>query len=382
MDTAVEGKPVELPDHRAAKESTSLSERLAAMHRQLLLDVPNVDRIGCALYDPDDDVLKTFVHSTLSGEALRGYEYKLSASRSLLELARRGGRRLLPDIPAAITPRNAHSVWLLEEGYRTSLTLPMYGQGAFTGLLFFDSRQPDAFSGAQQRHLELFANLVSLLIAAELLSIRALAGSVGVARAFCDLRDFETGTHLERMSRYARLAAKELAPDRGLTDEFVELVFLFAPLHDVGKIGIPDHILLRPGPLAGADWETMKTHVDRGSAVLEKMISDLALNDLPSVAVLRNIVAYHHEFLDGSGYPQGVRGDAIPLEARIVTVADVFDALTSPRPYKPAWAFAEAFAELDRMVAAGKLDPTVVAALRRQSDEARAVRERYSDDRS
>jgi len=365
----------------AANETSSLGERLGVLHRQLLADIPQVDRIGCALYDPDDDLLKTFVHSTLSGEALRGYEYKLSASRSLFDLARRGGRRLLTDIPAELEPHNAHSAWVIEEGYRTSLTIPMYGQGAFTGMLFFDSRRPDAFSGAEQRHLELYANLVSLLIAGELLTIRALAGSVDVARAFCDLRDFETGTHLERMSRYARIAAKELAPDRNLTDEFVELVFLFAPLHDVGKIGIPDHILLRPGPLAGLDWETMKTHVDRGSAVLDKMIADLALRELPHVTLLRNIVAYHHEFLDGSGYPQGARGDAIPLEARIVTVADVFDALTSPRPYKPAWPFPEAFAELDRMVAAGKLDGTVVAALRRRADEVRAVRERYVDER-
>ena len=368
-------------DRPAANETSSLGERLGALHHQLLADVPQVDRIGCALYDPDDDLLKTFVHSTLAGEALHGYEYRLSASRSLLDLARRGSPRLLPDIPAALDPRNAHSLWLIEEGYRTSLTIPMYGQGAFTGILFFDSRQLNAFSGSQQRHLELFANLVSLLIAGELLTIRALAGSVDIARAFCDLRDFETGTHLERMSRYARIAAKELAPDRGLTDEFVELVFLFAPLHDVGKIGIPDHILLRPGPLAGAEWETMKTHVDCGSAVLDKMITDLSLRELPHVTLLRNIVAYHHEFLDGSGYPKGARGDAIPLEARIVTAADVLDALTSPRPYKPAWPFPEAFAELDRMVAAGKLDAAVVAALQRRADEVRAVRERYFDER-
>ena len=372
---------MELPEYRAANETSSLGERLGTLHRQLLADVPQVDRIGCALYDPDDDLLKTFVHSTLSGEALRGYEYKLSASRSLLDLARRGGRRLLTNIPDALEPHTAHSAWVIEEGYRTSLTIPMYGQGAFTGMLFFDSRRPNAFSGAEQRHLELYANLVSLLIAGELLTIRALAGSVDVARAFCDLRDFETGAHLDRMSRYARIAAKELAPDRGLTDEFVELVFLFAPLHDVGKIGIPDHILLRPGPLAGADWETMKTHVNRGSAVLDQMIADLALRELPHVSLLRNIVAYHHEFLDGSGYPQGARGDAIPLEARIVTVADVLDALTSPRPYKAAWPFPEAYAELDRMVAAGKLDAAVVDALRRRTAEVRAVRERYFDDR-
>ena len=150
-------------EYRAANEPTSLGERLGALHRQLLADVPQVDRIGCALYDPDDDLLKTFVHSTLAGEALRGYEYKLSASRSLLDLARRGGRRLLPDIPAALEPHTAHSAWVIEEGYRTSLTIPMYGQGAFTGMLFFDSRRPNAFSGAEQRHLELLPPLNTLV---------------------------------------------------------------------------------------------------------------------------------------------------------------------------------------------------------------------------
>lgn len=334
-----------------ATELSTLGERLVALHRQLLADVPNVDRIACALYDPNDDLLKTFIHSTLSGEALRGYEYKLSASRSLLDLARRGGRRLLTDLPAVLEPHTAHSAWVVAEGYRTSLTVPMYGQGAFTGMLFFDSRRPDAFSGAEQRHLELYAKLISLLISGELLTIRALAGSVAVARAFCDLRDFETGAHLERMSRYARIAAKELAPDFGLTDEFVELVFLFAPLHDVGKIGIPDAILLKPGKLAESEFAIMRTHVAQG----EQIVTGMGWLDGAN-----EVVAAHHEKWDGSGYPRRLAGEAIPLAARIFAVADVFDALCSKRPYKEAMGFDAAMAILEHDTGS-HFDPAVMA---------------------
>lgn len=359
--------------------TNSLGERLGALHRRLLADVPQVDRIGCALYDPGDDLLKTFVHSTRSGEALRGYEFKLSDSRSLHEMSQSGHLRLLADIPAALSPGTAHSAWVLKEGYRSSMTVPMFGHGVFSGFLFFDSRRLNAFSDTDQRHLLLYANLISLLISGELLSIRALAGSVDVARAFCDLRDFETGTHLDRMSRYARLIAKEMALAKGFTDEFVEHVFLFSPLHDIGKIGIPDHILLKPGPLEGEDREIMRTHVDRGCAVIGKMIDDLSLHHLPDIAILRNIIEFHHEYLDGSGYPKGLRGKDIPIEARIATIADIFDALTSPRPYKPAWSIEKAMEELGRMAAAGQLDSDAVAALRLRSAEARAIRRKYLD---
>ncbi len=367
------------PEEMAETEGASLGERLESLHRQLLREVPQVDRIGCALYDRGEDLLKTFVNSTLSGEALKGYEFRMSDSHALNDMAQSGRRRLLADIPASLSPSTAHSRWVLKEGYRSSLTVPMYGQGAFIGFLFFDSRRPDAFSPADQRQLLIYANLISLLVSFELLSIRALAGSVDMARAFCDLRDFETGAHLERMSRYSRLMAKEIAPDLSLSDEFVEHVFLFSPLHDVGKIGIPDHILLKPGKLEGEEWETMKSHVARGCAVIDKMVEDLSLHRLPNISILRNIVEFHHEYLDGSGYPKGACGEDIPLEARLTTVADIFDALTSRRPYKDAWPVEKALAELDRLATGGKLDPLAVGALRRREADVRPILEKYAE---
>ena len=356
-----------------------LGERLEILHRELRQELPQTERIGCALYDPAEDLLKTFVHSTCAGRALQQYEFRMAGSPSLSDLARRREVRFLPDLPSALDGRVPHSAWVLQEGYRSSFTVPMYLQDSFIGFVFFDSRRPDAFSPADQRTLRLHAGLISLMLANECLAIRALLGSVSIARAFCDLRDFETGAHLERMARLSRLIARDLAEPLGLSDEFVEQVFLFAPLHDIGKIGIPDAILLKPGRLDPGERRIMQTHVERGIRIIERMLDDLSLGSLSGVDILRHIVESHHELLDGSGYPRGLMGDAIPIEARIVTIADIFDALTSRRPYKEPWSVTQALEEMERLAANGQLDARGVQALRRQAGPAGAICARYSD---
>ncbi len=367
------------PSEILGSKTDNLTARLSTLHLHLLHSIPTVDRIGCAIYDKAEDVLKTFINSTRSGEALKGYEIRMSECLSLATLARNGSLRLLPDLPAVLKPVTPHSAWLLREGYLSSFTVPMYDQDDFTGFTFFDSRQKNAFAPADQNVLLVYTNLISLMLAHELLTIQALSGSVEVARAFCDMRDFETGAHLERMARYARLIAKDIATDQGLPDEFVEHVFLFAPLHDIGKIGIPDSILLKPGKLDEKEWEIMKSHVSRGRAIIEKMTRGLNLENLPNVTIMRNIVEYHHKCLDGSGYPETPDGTRPPIEARITAVADIFDALTTRRPYKEPWPVAKAFEELDRLVAAGKLDSACVDSLRQHAGTAEHIRDTFMD---
>jgi two-component system response regulator RpfG len=141
-----------------------------------------------------------------------------------------------------------------------------------------------------------------------------------------EFRDEETGFHLIRMARYSRLIAGAL----GLSADEAETIELAAPLHDIGKIGIPDQILLKPQRLDTAEWEVMRRHPVIGHDILKGSASKY-------VRMGALIALGHHEKYDGSGYPNGLEGDHIPLSARIVAVADVYDALTSVRPYKEAW---------------------------------------------
>ncbi len=123
----------------------------------------------------------------------------------------------------------------------------------------------------------------------------------------------------------------------------------------------------------------MKTHTTKGREMVDRITEDLGIGTLRHDTVMRNIVELHHETLDGSGYPHGLSGDEIPLEARIVSVADIFDALTSERPYKEPWSVSEAFDELDRMAAAGRIDATCVGALRRAPDEISSILFRHPE---
>ena len=163
-----------------------------------------------------------------------------------------------------------------------------------------------------------------------------------------EFRDSETGNHIFRMARYSRLIADSI----GLSREEADTIELAAPLHDIGKIGIPDNILLKPSRLTEAEAREMRTHPQKGHEILK---------DSPSNFVrMGALVALgHHEKFDGTGYPQGLVGDHIPLPARIVAVADVFDALTSVRPYKGAWSAEDAFQYLIAQ-SGSHLDPVLV----------------------
>ncbi|HSU76153.1 MAG TPA: HD domain-containing phosphohydrolase [Burkholderiales bacterium] len=165
-----------------------------------------------------------------------------------------------------------------------------------------------------------------------------------------EFRDEETGYHLIRMSRYSRLIANAI----GLDADEAETVELAAPLHDIGKIGIPDHILLKADKLDGAEWEVMRRHPVIGHEILKGSASKY-------VRMGALIALGHHEKYDGSGYPNGLVGDHIPLCARIVAVADVYDALTSVRPYKNAWGSEQAF-EYVTGQAGRHFDPRMVEA--------------------
>jgi putative two-component system response regulator len=182
-----------------------------------------------------------------------------------------------------------------------------------------------------------------------------------------EYRDPETGAHLLRMSNYARLIATQL----GLSEAEQDLLLQAAPMHDVGKVGISDQILLKPGRLTPAEFEVMKQHAVIGYEILRDSAS-------PLLQCAATVALTHHEKFDGSGYPKGLSGAAIPLWGRIVAVADVFDALTSARPYKKPWTLDDA-ANFLRKGAGSHFDPACVEAFLLAWPEVLAIRARYED---
>ena len=167
-----------------------------------------------------------------------------------------------------------------------------------------------------------------------------------------EFKDNETGLHVLRMSHTSRRLALQL----GFSVEFADDLLNAAPMHDIGKIGIPDYILLKPGRLDNAELQLMRQHPQIGAEILDRSSSTL-------IQLARSVALYHHERWDGGGYPAGISGEDIPIEARIVAVADVYDALTNKRPYKEAWSVEAAVAEIETQ--SGKhFDPQVVAALK------------------
>lgn len=182
-----------------------------------------------------------------------------------------------------------------------------------------------------------------------------------------DKRDHETANHVKRVSLFSEILAKKA----GLSEQEARLIALATPMYDVGKIGIADEILLKPGKLTAEEFETMKQHVQIGGDILAGSGSKL-------LELAREIALTHHEKYDGSGYPNGLKGENIPLCGRIVAITDVFDALTSNRPYKTAWAIDQAL----NLLTAEKgqhFDPKLVDLFLQAMPEIIEVIQRYQD---
>jgi putative two-component system response regulator len=195
---------------------------------------------------------------------------------------------------------------------------------------------------------------------------RELETILRLSRA-AEYRDPETGGHILRMAHFSRLIAERL----GLPAQETRLLFEAAPMHDIGKVGIPDHILLKPGRLDVAEFTIMKRHAEIGHGILQNSTS-------PILAAAANVALTHHEKFDGNGYPRGLKGADIHLHGRIVAVADVFDALTSARPYKPAWDI-DVARDFNVDQTGSHFDPACVSVFLAAWSEVLDIRDRFVD---
>jgi response regulator RpfG family c-di-GMP phosphodiesterase len=206
-------------------------------------------------------------------------------------------------------------------------------------------------------------------------------GLILVLADMVESRDQCTGDHVRKTAAYTGIIMRELKKEGiytdQLNDEFINDVVNSAPLHDIGKIQVSDTILNKPGKLTDEEFAKMKTHTTAGAEVIAHAMNTVSGIDSAYLKEAKNLAHYHHEKWDGSGYPSGLKGEEIPLSARIMAVADVFDALVSKRSYKDGFPFEKAM-EIIREGSGKHFDPKIVDAFMRASDEVRQVMEKKS----
>lgn len=358
--------------------NVTLVEKIQTIHTALREHFAFIERIAAAVFDPSTDTLKTFLFTGEEDSPLTHYSTKLADAGSLREIIEKGRPRVVNDLSIFSNGQHTHTQRVAAKGYRASYTMPMYHHGRLFGFLFFNSYDADCFSEEALRQIDPFGHLIALTIINDLTTLHTLLATVKTARDMAHARDGETGSHLDRMSRFARVIAQGVADRYDLSDETIEKIFIFSPLHDIGKIAIPDRVLLKPGKLDADEEALMRTHPVRGREMIDQMLTHFQVGQLQGSDILRNIALFHHETLDGAGYPDGRAGMDIPIEARIVAVADIFDALTSRRPYKPAWSNEEAFALL-RQLAGKKLDEHCVNALIDNCESIEAIQQQFQE---
>ncbi|HJU83167.1 MAG TPA: HD domain-containing phosphohydrolase [Holophagaceae bacterium] len=360
--------------------AVSLQEKLEGIHATLRRRHPFVDRVALALYDPPTGLLRTFAHSSGGERPLDHYESSLREAPGLRTLVYSGKARVVNDLSVFGQGQHVHTRRLAEAGYLASYTLPIFFEGHFAAFVFFNSRLRGCFTPAVVEDLDTYGHLLGAMLTQTRGTVRTLLAVLRSVHAMIHARDPETGKHLERMGRYVRLIAQDLA-DRGIEDfddVFIEHITAFAPLHDLGKVGVPDAVLRKPQKLDPEEFDVMKRHTTLGRQLIEEILAHFGLEGMEDAEVLKQVAEFHHEQLDGSGYPLGLAEDQIPIAARIVAVADIFDALTSARAYKTAWPREKAFEHLLGQ-ADQKLDRACVEALVRHAPEVAEIQRQYAD---
>lgn len=362
----------------ALNNHVPLREKLISTHNTINQIFPFIVRIAVAIYDADTKMLKTYLHSSGEDNPLDHYQALIDDAPSLKQILDNGLPRVMNNLLTFEDGEHEHTKRIGRQGYAASYTLPMFNEGEFFGFIFFNSDTQDVFTENVLCQMDIYGHMISLMVLNELTSIHTLTAAVKTTGNITHARDPETGSHIDRMSRYSRLIANSLAEKYQLDDAYIEHIFMFSALHDIGKISIPDNILLKPEKLSSDEKIIMDTHATKGREIIDQLLENFGLEGVGYMDMLRNIAEFHHEAVNGSGYPSGIKGSEIPLEARIVAVADVFDALTSERPYKKAWDNERAIKTLKEL-AGETLDRDCVDALLENFPEIEKIQEQFNE---
>lgn len=356
--------------------NTSFEENLGYIYRTFSSFIP-YSHIGIALLSDEGSTIEArygICDPALQKlpKTLMGLKVALSQT-SLGEVLKTGSPRVIEDLESYCgSRRTSYNTILLENGIRSSITLPLRVGGSPVGVIFFSSTQKNIYTEEHVSILRILANSIAISFSKSIFIDELLYSNVLSLTKLAETRDEDTGEHIERMRVYSRAVASFLLEDslfpENVTPAYVRSIERFAPMHDIGKVSIRDGILLKPGPLTTEEFEEMKTHTTYGAEVLRAAEHTIANQGHKYFTMGIEIAEGHHEKWDGSGYPYGKKEKEIPLSARIVAVADVFDALTSKRPYKNGYPFDVSFCML--LDGAGThFDPTIIQSVKRHQKQ-------------
>jgi HD-GYP domain-containing protein (c-di-GMP phosphodiesterase class II) len=328
--------------------NASFMDTLQFINRTFSLFIP-YNYIGISLIDENKELLRASYG--VSDGSIIGLPEKVIGSTwpiketSLGSLLTNGKSRIINDLEqyCAGRPLKPYNKVMLDAGIRASITLPLIVSGEPVGMIFFSSRNKNVYNEKHEKILRTLANSIAISLNQNIFINDILYTSILALAKLAEARDEDTGEHMDRMSKYSKAIAQMLYENDRYTDEitvdYIDNIERFSPLHDIGKVGILDGILLKPGKLTPQEFNEMKKHTMFGAEVLKSAELNMQKKGRSLFRMGIEIAEGHHEKWDGSGYPYGKKGNEIPLCARIVAVADVFDALTSKRPYKQAFPF-------------------------------------------
>lgn len=304
----------------------------------------DIDRIGLAFVDYEKNILVA-EYGVASYEDMflgPGFETSFDETRLSKILAHKK-TMVTPDLELDFErrPKSKALELIVDEGVKSNMILPMEMNGTVFGMVFLSSKKKNHFTSKHQELAEKIINEIKGLLNRAYFTKVVFAKITGSFSELVDQKDNETGGHILRMVAYSVVIAEGIRqkkiPGYEVDRRFVLEIERNAASHDIGKVGIPDQILKKPGKLDPDEWHVMKTHAGIGADIFRDLRDGLRVFDPEFYKMAEEISRYHHERWDGSGYPEGLKGEAIPLSARIVAIADVFDALTSKRVYKEAF---------------------------------------------
>lgn len=346
----------------------------------LLCGLFNSHRFSIALIDWNKKVITAetaFILNPAKKALLRaGFSQKFEQTSLSKMLEENRRYRIINNLKEHFEKTHSKSTSLiLEEGFKSNLTVVASINEEPFGFFFLSSENEENYSENDARLFLALLNLLSYRLYFSLVVQHLLSNMGSSLVDLVEFKDTETGNHVKRVANYSRIIAEEL----GLAPKLTRLLYLFAPLHDIGKVGIPDRILLKPGKLTEDEWEIMKKHVEYGETILKRFIeSSKGIINEDILNCMVNVISDHHEKHDGNGYPKGKKGEEISIEGRIVALADVFDALTTKRPYKEPIDF-DIAVEMIKNDSGKHFDPSVVSAFVNRLNEVRHVYNELKD---